>query len=290
MKIMSLRQAGKKALEYSSPRPTTASNYEEPQIYQAASSAAIEGFYMLGVSGAFTNAAAAVVGLSTQKKVGKLAGALAGAATGAGLAALAGTFLGANSATSSAIFGGLCGAFSTLRGNQESKFRDAGAYGLAFGSPLLSGGAKAGIGLASVLGAEFDNEGVRALVAGGLGAAAGVAFSLSGHCALSPVMAALACGGVSAATSVGGPRLAMVMRNAGEDMGGKIVKPKEEAAPKSLLSRTAGVLPMAALRQGVMAFTMGRFDVGSLAIGFGLDASMSAYEVFLNAKNDKKKD
>ncbi|MBT9581845.1 hypothetical protein IV102_00755 [bacterium] len=288
MKITSLPPVARKVLDYTLPRPTTASNYAEPQVFQAVSSATIEGFYMLGLSGAVTNAAATVVGLTTQQRFGKLPGALAGAATGAGLAAAAGALMGTGSPGVAAVFGGLCGAYSTLRGNQESRFRDAGAFGLTFGSPLLQGGAKAGIGLASVLAAEFEGEGTRALVAGGLGVAAGVAFSLTGYSGLSPVMAALACGGISIFGSVAGPRLAMVMRNASEDMGKKMVHPNQPAAERSLLSRTAGVLPMAAFRQGVMAFTMGRFDPTSVAIGFGLDASMSAYEVYLNSREDKK--
>lgn len=291
MKLGKIGEVTRKALDYTRPRPTTASNYPEPQLFQATSSATIEGFYMLGPSGALTNAAATLVGLSAQKKFGKLTGALAGTATGASLAALAGHLLGANSVATAAIFGGMCGAYSTLRGNEESRFRDAGAFGLTFGSPLLNGGAKAGLGLAAVVATEVEHEGGRALLAGALGAAAGVAFSLTGCTGLSPAVAAAACAGVSIFGAVGGPRLGMLMRNATEDIGQKMAGSAEPkpAQEKSLLSRTAGVLPMAAFRQSVMAFTMGKFDPTSIAIGFGLDASMSAYEVYLNKQNEQKK-
>lgn len=337
MKI-AIKETVQKALAYTRPRPTTACNFEEPQLFQAGSSAAIEGFYMLGLSGALTNSAATVAGLAAHKKLGKLPGVLVGVATGAVLAgaaaaiaspaglatlgslarslgipfassasaataATAATAASAAAATAAtaalttaatttfataAAFGGLVAAYSTLRGNPTSKFRDAGAFGLSFGSPLLHGPAKAGLGIASALAAEFDNEAVRGLVAGGLGAAAGVAFSLTGHAPFPPAVAALACAGVSAFGAVGGPRIGMVMRNLTEDVGQKMVKNDQPVKEKSLLSRTAGVVPMAAVRQTVMAALMGRFDPTSVATGFALDAGMSAYEIYLTTKNEKK--
>lgn len=276
---MTISTAVSKAWSYTIPRPTTASNFPEPQIFQAASNGTIEGFYMLGLAGAFTNTAATVVGLKTQNKFGKIAGALAGAATGAALGAAAQSVLG-GAVGPAALFGGLCGAYSTLRGNQEARFRDAGAFGLTFGAPFVSGGAKAGLGLASVVAAEVDNEGLRALAGAGLGAATGVAFSLAGVTSMSPLVAGLACGGVGVFGALAGPRLGMVMRNVTEDMGKGMVK--EE---KGLLSRTIGVVPMSAAKQGVMAALFGKFDLGSIAIGFALDASLSAYEIYLNAQN-----
>lgn len=263
------------------PRPTTASNYPEPQLFQAASNGTIEGFYMLGLSGAVTNAAATVVGLKAQTLTdSKLVGTLAGAATGAGLAAAANTLLGTGAPGAAAVLGGLVGAYSVLRNNQEARFRDAGAFGLSFGGPIVQGGAKAALGLASAVAAEVDHEGLRTLAGAGLGAAAGVALSLTGATALSPLVAGAACAGVGIFGSVLGPRAGMAMRNVTEDLGGKMVQTEE----KTLLSRTAGIIPMSAVKQGVMAFLMGRFDAGSLAIGFTLDASMSAYEVFLNTR------
>jgi len=293
MKIQKLGKLARKALAYSEPRPTTASNYEKPQLLQAASSAAIAGFYMMGPSGAVTSTVAAVVGLKTQERYGKTAGALAGAATGAGLSALAGHLLGAQSVVATAVLGGIGGAFCTLRCNQVSRFRDAGAYGLAFGSPLASGGAKAALGLSSVLAAEVENEGKRALVALGLGTATGVALSLTGMNSLSPLVSAAACAGLSVFTSVAGPRLAMAMRNAGEDIGQKMT-PKNQQNPrpqeKSLTGRMLGTLPIAALNQTASAFIMGRFDPVSIGVGFSIDAATSAYEVYLNAQEAKEKD
>lgn len=291
MQIQGFRQVVRKALDYSEPRPTTASNYDRPQILQAASSASIAGFYMMGPSGAVTTTAATIAGLKTQEKFGKTAGALVGAATGAGLAAVAGHLLGSQTLLIQATLGGIGGAFCTLRTNQISRFRDAGGYGLTFGSPLATGGAKAALGLSSVLAAEVQHEGKRALTAAAVGAATGVALSLTGMNHLSPLVSAAACGGLSVFASVCGPRIAMTMRNAGEDIGQKMTKGKqqpEKKEEKSLLSRTVGTLPMAALRQSVTAFTMGKFDPISIGVGFAIDASTSVYEVYLNHKHEQE--
>lgn len=291
MKIQNFRATCRKALDYSKPRPTTHSNYEKPQLLQAASSASIAGFYMMGPAGAVTQTAATIVGLKTQEKFGKWAGAAAGAATGAALAAAAGSLMGVPGVAVQATLGGIGGAFCTLRTNQVSRFRDAGGYGLTFGSPLAEGGAKATLGLSSVLAAEIQHEGKRALAAAGLGAATGVALSLAGLNHLSPLVSAAACGGLSVFASVAGPRIAMVMRNASEDMGQKMAKPEPagegEAKQKSLTGRMLGTLPMAGLRQGVTAFTMGKFDPISIGVGFAIDASTSAYEVYLNHKQEQ---
>lgn len=293
MKIQTFRATLRKAVDYSNPRPTTASNYEKPQLLQAASSASIAGFYMMGPAGAITQTAATIVGLKTQEKYGKWVGAASGAATGAALAALSGHLMGLPGLGVQAALGGIGGAFCTLRTNQVSRFRDAGGYGLTFGSPLADGGAKAALGLSSVLAAEVQHEGKRALVAAGMGAATGVALSMAGMNHLTPLVSAAACAGLSVFASVCGPRLAMVMRNAGEDIGQKMSKNKPEAdgAPakeKSLSGRILGTLPMAGLRQSVTAFTMGKFDPISIGVGFAIDASTSAYEVYLNHKHEQE--
>ena len=117
-----------------------------------------------------------------------------------------------------------------------------------------------------------------------------MAFSLAGQSALSPLVAGLAGAGVGAFGAVAGPRIANAMRNASEDIGKKMVKPKEGEVPaeqaksKSPVQRIVGGLPLAAVRQGVMAFAMGRFDPTSVAIGFGLDTASSAYEVYLTTQ------
>lgn len=288
MKIQTFRATLRKAVEYSDPRPTTASNYEKPQLLQAASSASIAGFYMMGPAGALTQTAATIVGLKTQEKYGKWVGAATGAATGAALAALSGHLMGVPGLALQATLGGVGGAFCTLRTNEVSRFRDAGGYGLTFGSPLATGGAKAALGLSSVLAAEVQHEGKRALVAAGMGAATGVALSMAGMNHLTPLVSAAACAGLSVFASVCGPRLAMVMRNAGEDIGQKMSKGKaEEGKEKSLSGRILGTLPMAGLRQSVTAFTMGKFDPISIGVGFAIDASTSAYEVYLNHKHEQ---
>lgn len=287
MKIQPVRAKLKKALDYTKPRPTTASNYEKPQIIQAASSACLAGFYMMGPAGAVTQTAAALVGLKTQEKYGKWVGALSGAATGAALAALSGHLLGTPGLAVQATLGGIGGAFCTLRTNQVSRFRDAGAYGLTFGSPLAAGGAKAALGLSSVLAAEVEHEGKRALVAAGMGAATGVALSMAGMNHFSPLVSAAACAGLSVFASVCGPRVAMVMRNASEDLGQKMSKSQAESKEKSLTARMLGTLPMAAVAQSVAAFTMGKFNPVSIGVGFAIDASTSAYEVYLNHKQEK---
>ncbi|MBS2039975.1 hypothetical protein JST97_33625 [bacterium] len=292
MKIQTFRATFKKALDYTNPRPTTASNYEKPQLLQAASSASIAGFYMMGPAGAVTQTAATIVGLKAQEKCGnKWVGAAAGAATGATLAALAGHVMGTPGIALQAALGGVGGAFCTLRTNQVSRFRDAGGYGLTFGSPLAQGGAKAALGLSSVLAAEVQHEGKRAVVAAGLGAATGVALSMTGMNHLSPLVSAAACAGLSVFASVCGPRAAMTMRNAGEDIGQKMAKGKPQTDrphEKSLTSRIIGTLPMAGLRQSVTAFTMGKFDPISIGVGFAIDASTSAYEVYLNHKHEQE--
>lgn len=277
----------RRALDYTKVRPTTDCNFKEPQLLQACSSAAVEGFYMLGTSGAVTNAAATAVGLTTQKKFGKAAGALAGAATGAALAATAGHFLGAASIAPLAAMGGLAGAYSTLRGNQVSRFRDAGAFGLSFAAPF-QGGAKAGVALTGLVATEIENEGLRALAAAGMGSAAGLAFGLTGHSALGPVMSAVAAGTSSALASVAGPRLGQAMRNMTEDMGEKMTKkdPAKADEPKSFVQKAVGVLPMAAVRQGAMAAIMGKANLVSWVTGFGIDASLSAYEIYLSKKKE----
>lgn len=276
----------KKILDYTEVRPTTDCNFAEPQLLQACSSAAVEGFYMLGVSGAVTNAAAAAVGLSTQKKLGKTSGALAGAATGAALAATAGHFLGATSVGAAAAMGALAGAYSTLRGNQLSKFRDAGAFGLTFAAPF-QGGAKAGVALSSLVATEIDHEGLRALTAAGLGGAAGLAFGMTGHSALNPAMSALLGGATSALAAVAGPRIGQTMRNATEDMSHKMAgKKKQDDKPKGFVGRAVGVLPMAAFRQGAMAAIMGKANLASWVTGFGIDATLSAYEIYLTKKKE----
>ena len=115
MKIQTFRATLKKALDYSKPRPTTASNYEKPQLLQAASSASIAGFYMMGPAGAVTQTAATIVGLKIQEKCdNKWLGAAAGAATGAALAALAGHVTGTPGLALQATLGGVGGAFCTL--------------------------------------------------------------------------------------------------------------------------------------------------------------------------------
>ena len=294
MKIQTFRATFRKAVDYSNPRPTTHSNYEKPQLLQAASSASIAGFYMMGPAGAITQTAATIVGLKTQEKCGgsKWVGAAAGAATGAALAALSGHLMGLPGVGAQAALGGIGGAFCTLRTNQVSRFRDAGGYGLTFGSPLATGGAKAALGLSSVLAAEVQHEGKRALVAAGMGAATGVALSMTGMNHLTPLVSAAACAGLSVFASVCGPRIAMVMRNAGEDIGQKMAKNKPEAdgtpaREKSLSGRILGTLPMAGLRQSVTAFTMGKFDPISIGVGFAIDASTAAYEVYLNHKQEQ---
>lgn len=289
---MQIRRPGlvRRALDYTQVRPTTDSNFEKPQLLQACSSAAVEGFYMLGPSGALTNSAATAVGLTTQMKFGKAAGALAGAATGAALAATAGHFLGAGAVAPLAAMGGLAGAYSTLRGNEVSRFRDAGAFGLSFAAPF-QGGAKAGVALTGLLATEIENEGLRALAAAGMGSAAGLAFGLTGHSALGPVMSAVAAGASSAMAAVAGPRLGQAMRNATEDMSQKMAskakEPGDEEKPKSFVGRAVGVLPMAAIRQGAMAAIMGKANLVSWVTGFGIDASLSAYEIYLTGKKEE---
>lgn len=293
MKIPTTPSLVRRALDYTEVRPSTDCNFEEPQILQAASSAAVEGFYMLGPSGAVTNSAAAAVGLTAQKQFGKPVGVLAGAATGAALAAAAGQLFGGSAAVPLAVMGGLCGAYSTMRGNQESKFRDAGAFGLSFAVPF-SGGAKAGVAIGSLLAAEFDHEGTRALAGAALGSAAGLACALTGHSALGPGLSALAGGVAATLGSVAGPRLGQAMRNLTEDMGEKMTKkkeesgeaPSEETAEKSLFQRTAGVVPMALARQGAMSLIMGKANFMSWVTGAGIDAGLSAYEIFLTKRKE----
>jgi hypothetical protein len=279
----------RKALDYTKVRPTTDCNYKEPQLLQACSSAAVEGFYMLGASGAVTNSAATAVGLTAQKKFGKTVGALSGAATGAALAATAGHFLGAPALVPVALMGGLAGAYSTLRGNEQSRFRDAGAFGLSFAAPF-QGGAKAGVALTGLVATEIENEGLRALAAAGMGSAAGLAFGLSGHSGLGVLASALTAGATSALAAVAGPRLGQAMRNGTEDMSRKMAKKKEEQAdddtPQSFVGRAVGVLPMAAFRQGAQAAIMGKADLASWLTGFGIDATLSAYEIYLTKQKE----
>jgi hypothetical protein len=55
---------------------------------------------------------------------------------------------------------------------------------------------------------------------------------------------------------------------------------KTSDEPKGFMGRAVGVLPMAAVRQGAMAAIMGKANLVSWATGFGIDASLSAYEIF----------
>lgn len=275
-------------MRHTLPRPTTASNFDGPQIFLGASTATTEGFYLLGPAGAVTNTLATAAGLATEKKFGRLPAALVGAATGAGLAAAAGALFGTHGAVVGATMGGVVGAYSTLRGNHASRYRDAGSFGLIAGSAFVSGPAKAGLGLAAVVAHRFENEKVRGLAAGAMGAAAGVAFATTGFSPLTPLVAGLACGGAAAFGATVGPRLAMLSRNLTEDLGGKMTKPGASDAPKSMLSRTVGILPMAAIRQGGMAFCLGQFNAPAVAVGFALDFGLSVYEVYLNKKQEER--
>lgn len=279
-----------KVIEYTEPRPTTHANFEKPDTIQATTSAAIEGLYMLGPTGAFTNAAAAYTGLLVQDKTNKLTGALAGAATGAGLAAAAGHFLGPGATIPLAVMGGICGAYSTLRGNNIARFRDAGAFGITFAAPF-QGGAKAGVALSALVAAEFENEAVRGLVGAALGGAAGAAFGYTGQSFLNVGYSALAGAACGAFASTGGHRIGQSMRNMTEDLSHKMSKkkdPNEPDKPKSLMGRTLGVLPMAAFRQGAQSLIMGSFSPMNFAMGWGIDVTMSGYEIYRQMQEEKK--
>ena len=248
---------------------------------------------MLGLSGALTNPAATYVGLKVQDKFdSKLAGALTAAATGTALAAAAGHLFGGGASIPVAIMGGVCGVYSTLRGNKEAIFRDAGAWGLTVAVPF-EGGAKAGVALSGVLAAEFDNELARGAAGLALGGAAGALFGMTGHSKLSVIGSALAGGAVAAFAATGGHRLGNVMRNMTEDLSEKMTNSGEKAEdePKTFLEKTAGALPMALVRQGGMSLIMGKLSLadwkGSLitvGTGFAIDATLTAYDRLLAHK------
>lgn len=287
---MQIRSTYVKAMDYTKVRPTTNCSFEKPQLTQACTSAAIEGFYMLGPVGAVTNSISTAVGLKTQMKHGKVIGALTGAATGAALFTAASHLMGASGGVlPTAAMGALGGAFSTLRGNNVSRFRDAGALGLGLAAPF-QGGAKAGVALSGLIATEIEDEGLRALAAAGLGSAAGLMAGMAGYSTLNPMMSAIAAGTSSAFASVAGPKIGQSLRNLAEDLSHKMTAKKSEedepAKEKSFVSRAVGVVPIAMVRQGAMAAIMGKANLVSWATGLTIDSSLAAYEIYLTKKRE----
>lgn len=251
---------------YTSPRRNTGGNFHNPNLFQAISEGATEGFYLMDLPGAFIQGGAGAAGslarryLADNSWVAAAAGAAAGAA-----AAVATTMVTGASPSALATCGALLGAYSGLRSDPSANVRDAGINGLILTSPFVAGPAKVVGGMGALLGAQVEQEKYRPLVGALAGTAFGVALSLAGVMPLDPIKAGIICGLGGAGGSVIGPRVSQFFRNLAEDIGEKGRQlsgikesdgPGEETAGKKW-ARTLGVVPLSFGKELVLASLYG---------------------------------
>lgn len=280
-----VRQHARTVHAYTKPRPTTAGNFEKSDYLQAVGTGAIEGFYMLGPVGALSAGGAALTGVVMRRhNFGKVTSAMTSAATGAALAAAAGHFLGTGS-IGLAVMGGVCGAYACLRGDKESRLRDAGFAGLTYCAPFLPGPGKAAVGIAAAVAAHCESDWARAAVGGSLGGAIGVGLALSGLTGATPLVAGLAGATAGALGPIIGPRLTQVMRNVYEDVGQRLNHNKsDEPTPaddhRSRVYRSLGAVPVAFAKEMVLATILADGNWAHGLIGGVVDASMGFYTMY----------
>lgn len=251
---------------YTSPRRTTAGNFERSNVFQSVTDGITEGFYLMGVQGVLIQGSAGAASSLARRYVSDrlLVGALAGSATGAAVAMATSMATGV-APVGLVTTGALLGAYSGLRAAPNANVRDAGVNGLLLSALFIPGPAKAAGGLGAIVGAQFRSEKERILAGAVAGLAFGASLSVAGALPLGPVKAAIVCAVAGGGGAFIGPRTSQFFRNLAEDIGEKgralTGKPREEGPVEDSASRrwarTLGVVPLSMTKEMVMALMYG---------------------------------
>lgn len=216
------------------PQGDTKGDFDRPAYTQALMNGAIEGFALGGWRGSVISCVASSAGVYTEDKTGSHALGLAtGMATGLGVGVLTGLAAGPPGVVMGAAEGVLLGGFSTFRGDQKSRVRDAASLGTLLAS-ALHGPSKVASGIGAALATHIGENATVAKLAeriglsptatklmlgAALGVGTGMALSLVGLAPLGAAATAAICAGTSAIGSVFGPRYSQFFRNLSKDFG-----------------------------------------------------------------------
>ncbi|GMU52717.1 MAG: hypothetical protein AMXMBFR33_18630 [Candidatus Xenobia bacterium] len=286
------RQALQAADRYTSPRSTTAGNFERPNLFQSACEGATEGFYLMDLPGLAIQGSAGVAAvLARRLGDNPWVGALAGTATGAAVGA-ATTLITGGSPVAMATCGAMLGTYTGLRADSRAVVRDGGVNGLILASPFFEGPAKVVGGLGALLGAQFPSEKKRLLVGALAGCAVGTSLAAAGVIPMDPLMAGLACTAASGLGAVVGPRTSQFFRNLAEDIGerGRALRGETPDTPPSTArrwARTLGVIPLSFGKEMVLAGVYGDGAFLKGLLGGAVDAVQQG-NIMFHAREEKE--
>lgn len=209
--------------EYTSPRETTAGNFEKPSAVIALLSGSADGLLYFGLPGVVVGAGSAMAGYAANRFTNNRAvAALAATAAGAGLCAATLAIASAPVTVPAVVAAGaLFGLFEAGRTDKDAERRDASNCVMMLPS-VLPGPTRFTVAIGSALSQDLHNPVAKAAV-GGISAAALTAAVtvLTGGLAL-PLVAAAGIGGVLA--PVLGHRIWQGARNGMADLAGGVTR------------------------------------------------------------------
>lgn len=287
--LQAIREGLRRVDAYTSPRPETSGNLEQPSYFQAAFNGAVDGLYMFGPIGLVTGSAPAVLGIAVQKRAGQAAGiavgTLSGAAVGAAVAATLGGPLGV---AAGAVGGGLLGAFETFRGHTESESRDC-ANASMLSSLFLNGPVKMAAGLAGMAGGAAQRPLTKALIGAAVGAALGAGMAAAGLGTVSVATAAAVSGVTGAVGPFFGPRFSQFFRNLADDIGHGVTKVghKLGLSEEGRLARAIGTVPASFVKEGLRGFLYSDGSLKGLLVG-GVKESVRQVHIALSTRHGEE--
>lgn len=288
-----LKKIFQKIDAYTSPRETTAGNFEKFSHFQAVMHSAPAGYAFFGSLGIASASFSALLGGYVKEKTGsEVLGMLAGTTVGAVSGGLLGSFGGPSGIFAGAINGGLLGALVVFRGNDRASVRDTAGNSVMISGLFIPGTGKIAGGIAAALGDIFGKSKLaKAIIGGGIAAITGGILAISGF---SPAGMPVAVLGTAIAGALGpyiGPRYSQLFRNLSQDIGNcfysflkkhKIVK--KELREEEINSLGAG--PSSFLKEGIKSFIYS--DGSPLAVVFSaISETIEQIHIFLTSKREK---
>lgn len=301
--IHTVADTGKKVLhaidEYTSPRESTAGNFEKPSYFQACVQAGVEGFYMEGPIGIVAGALSSAAGVFGEDKTGSFKkGILAGCATGVALQVGLGLLAGAGPAglATRALTGGLMGLFFTMRGNQSSDTRDSAGNANMITACVVHGPAKLAGGIGAALATKVESKPAKALVGAATSAAIGAGLAAIGFSPVGIVTATIISGLAGGLGPFVGPRFSQLFRNLSNDLGkglnklfdvcGKESKTEEGKEKRTRFANCVGSLPSSFVKEGVRGFFLSDGGLSGFVVG-GIMETIQQAQIFLCSKMEK---
>lgn len=292
-----LKKIIQKIDDYTSPRETTAGNYEKFSNFQTIMHAAPAGYALFntlgsGLLGALSATASACLGGYVQEKTGSnILGILTGGITGAVSGGLLGSFGGPAGTCAGIVNGLLLGVLMVFRGDAKASVRDTAGNSLIISGLFVPGTGKIAGGIAAAIAEKIGKSNKsKALIGAGVGALAGGILAAAGF---SPVGLPVAVAASAAAGAIGpyiGLRFSQLFRNLSQDIGNSLEKYlKKHKVIKGELDQevvnSLGAFPASLLKEGIRSSIYS--DGSPLAVLFSsICETLELVHMFLVSKGE----